>query len=171
MLRLIDTVRALRAEGSMVDVFAMEPDYGDQAAMARAGGMQKFKESSMAQSIQQAMKKGDSRQLVIALMGNFHSRYDGEHSPAPELGPSVVEHLANKKPYVVFPFARISHAWNCQQDGCAVHSFTSTAVPKGKLPLFVTDVETPKGPAVVKLWLPTMTASLPAKGDPVNHSG
>lgn len=169
MLRLIDTVRALRAAGNKVDVFAMEPDYGDQAAIASAGGMQKFKESGMAQSIQQAMRKGDSRQLVIALMGNFHSRYDGDHPP--ELGLSVVECLAGHRPYVVFPFARTTKAWNCQQDGCAVHSYTSTEVPKGNLPLFVIDAEKPKGPTVVKLWLPKMTAALPAKGEPVKHSG
>jgi hypothetical protein len=162
MLRLIDTARALRAEGANLEVFAMEPDYGDQAAIASAGGPQKFKESSMAQAIQRAVDKSDSRQLVIALMGNFHARYGSDNPPSLKLGPSVVDRLASERPYVVLPFARTNATWNCQQDGCAVHTYTSTNAPKGDLPQFVSDSAEPKGPAVVRLWLPKITAALPA---------
>jgi hypothetical protein len=162
MLRLIDTVRVLREHGARLNVVAMEPDYVDNAAITRAGGYQKFKESGMAQAIQRVMDKGDSRQLVVALMGNFHSRYDIDHPSSAKLGPSVVEQLARQRPYVVLPLAEATDAWYCQQDGCAVHSYTSDNTPKGRLPQFVVAVETPKGPTVVRLWLSKITAALPA---------
>lgn len=163
MLRLIDTARALRAEGAKLEVFAMEPDYGDQAAIASAGGPQKFKESSMAQAIQRAVDKSDSRQLVIALMGNFHARYGSDNPPSLKLGPSVADRLASERPYIVLPFARTNTTWNCQQDGCAVHTYTSTNAPKGDLPQFISDSAESKGPVVMRLWLPKMTAALPAR--------
>jgi hypothetical protein len=156
------TVRVLREHGARLNVVAMEPDYVDNAAITRAGGYQKFKESGMAQAIQRVMDKGDSRQLVVALMGNFHSRYDIDHPSSAKLGPSVVEQLARQRPYVVLPLAEATDAWYCQQDGCAVHSYTSDNTPKGRLPQFVVAVETPKGPTVVRLWLSKFTAALPA---------
>lgn len=162
--RLIDTLRALRNKGDNVNVFTMEPVYGDKASVEAAGGYQKVKERGMAQAIQHAITHGDPKQLVIALMGNFHSRYDSDNPSPSQLGPSVTEQLANERPFVVLPFARNTSAWNCQQGGCAVHSYTSEHAPKGDLPQFAIDAETAKGPTVVKLWMLKMTAALPARG-------
>ncbi len=162
MLRLIDSVRALRGSGADLDIFAMEPDYGDKAAIAHAGGFTVVKEAGMAQAIRHAMDGAKPPPLVIALMGNFHARY-GKNSPAGSAQtPSVTERLADVAPYVVLPFARQSDTWNCQSDGCKVHSFASSHGPKGRLPRFVDAVTTPAGPTVVELWLQKMTPALPA---------
>jgi hypothetical protein len=162
MLRLIDGVRALRERGADVDAFAMEPDYGDSAAMARAGGMMVVKEAGMAQAVRGTLVNPQAQTLVIALMGNFHARY-GKDSPvgsAPT--PSLTERLADVAPYVVLPFARQGNTWNCQSDGCKVHAFSSSHGPKGRLPRFVDGITTPSGPSVVELWLQKMTPALPA---------
>ena len=169
MLELIEDARVLRSAGHDVDVFLMEPVYGDQAAVARQGGFLHVKEAGMAEAIRQALHGDGSGPFVIALMGNFHARYAGKGVLAePSTGPSVTEQLASMKPYVVLPFARQTAAWNCTSDGCAVHTFTSSQAPQGNLPKFVVDVSTPAGPTVVKLWWPVMTASLPAA--PESHA-
>jgi hypothetical protein len=164
MLLLIEHVRVLRERGNDVTLFAMEPVYSDPAAIARAGGVLSFKEMGMAQAIRQAMAGGGPHQLVIALMGNFHSRHGKDYPPSAAPGPSVTARLAAESPYVVLPLARQTAAWNCQSDGCGVHSYTSDDAPTGRLPRFVTDVDDVGGLTVIKLWLPTMTAALPEIG-------
>lgn len=169
MLQLIESARVLRSIGRDVDVFLMEPVYGDQATVAQQGGFMHVKEAGMAEAIRQALHDGSSRPFVVALMGNVHARYGGKGVLAePSIGPSVTEQLASVKPYVVLPFARQTSAWNCMSDGCAVHSFTSSRAPQGNLPRFVVDDSTPSGPTVVKLWWPVIIASLPA--NPESHA-
>jgi hypothetical protein len=169
MLQLIESARVLRSAGRDVDVFPMEPEYGDQATVARQGGFMQVKEVGMAEAIRKALHDGNSRPFVVALMGNVHARYGGNAGLAePSIGPSVTEQLASAKPYVVLPFARQTSAWNCMADGCAVHTSTSSRAPQGTLPRFVVDVSTPSGPTVVKLWWPAITASLPA--NPESHA-
>lgn len=168
MLELIESARVLRNARRDVDVFLMEPVYGDQATVVRQGGFMHVKEVGMAEAIRKALHDSNARPFVIALMGNVHARYGGSPDLAePSIGPSVTEQLASLKPYVVMPFARQSSAWNCMTDGCAVHTFTSSNAPQGNLPKFVVDVSTPSGPTVVKLWWPVITASLPA--NPESH--
>ena len=162
MLRLLDSVRKLRIAGANVDVFAMEPIYPDLATMKKEGGAQFVKEAGMAQSIRHAMDVGSPDQLVIVLMGNFHSRY-GKDSPADAPDHSVTERLASESPYVVLPSARQMEAWVCLSDGCGVHSATDGGAPQEALPRFVTDINEWSGPVEVELWLPRMTAALPAR--------
>lgn len=162
MFQLIESARVLRSAGRDVDVFLMEPEYGDHATVARQGGYVHVKEAGMAEAIRRELHDGDSRTFIIALMGNFHSRYNGKESLVlPSVGPSVIEQVASAKPYVVLPVARKGNAWNCMDDGCAVHAFDSPKAPQN-LPVFVTNVSVPSGPTVVKLWWPVVTASPPA---------
>lgn len=169
MLQLIESARVLRSAGRDVNVFPMEPVYGDQASVARQGGFMRVKEAGMAEAIRQALRDGNAKPFVVALMGNVHARYGGNAGLAePSIGPSVTEQLASAKPYVVLPFARQTSAWNCMADGCAVHTSTSSMAPQGSLPKFVVDVSTLSGPTVVKLWWPAITASLPA--NPESHA-
>lgn len=169
MLQLIESARVLRSAGRDVDVFPMEPEYGDQVAVAQQGGFMHVKEAGMAEAIRQMLQGDSSGPFVVALMGNVHARYGDKGSLAePSIGPSVTEQLASVKPYVVLPFARQTNAWNCMADGCAVHTFTTSRAPQGSLPKFVVDVSTPSGVTVVKLWWPAMTASLPA--NPESHA-
>lgn len=169
MLQLIESARVLRGAGRDVDVFPMEPEYVDQATVERQGGFMHVKEAGMAEAIRQVLHGDSSGPFVVALMGNVHARYGGKGVlEEPSIGPSVTEQLASVNPYVVLPFARQTSAWNCMADGCAVHTSTSSNAPKGSLPRFVVDVSTPSGPAVVKLWWPVMTASLPA--NPESHA-
>ncbi|MES2312834.1 MAG: hypothetical protein V4566_11095 [Pseudomonadota bacterium] len=170
MLQLIESARVLRSAGRDVDVFPMEPEYGgDQATVVRQGGFMHVKEAGMAEAIRKTLHDSNSKPFVVALMGNVHARYGGKGILAESsIGPSVTEQLASAKPYVVLPFARQTNAWNCMADGCAVHAFTTSSAPQGSLPRFVVDVSTPSGPTVVKLWLPVITASLPA--NPESHA-
>jgi hypothetical protein len=162
MFQLIESARALRKAGRDVDIFPMEPVYGDQTTVTRQGGFMHVKEAGMAEAIRGALHGDRSRPFVVALMGNVHARYGGKGVLAqPSIGPSVTEQLVSAMPYVVLPFARQTDAWNCTNDGCAVHTFNSSTAPKN-MPKFVVDVSTPSGPTEVKLWWPVMTASLPA---------
>lgn len=160
MLQLIDHVRALRSAGADVDIFAMEPTYS--AEVIKKHEFMVVKEAGMAQSIRRVLDAGTPNQWVIALMGNVHSRI-GEALPGLSIPtPSVTERLADTKPYVVLPTSRQMAAWNCTSDGCGVHDFTSTKAPKTELPAFVT-IKAPATVPVIRLWMGTMTAALPAK--------
>jgi hypothetical protein len=165
MLRLIEVVRTERAAGADVDVFAMEPSYADKAAVERAGGIQQFKEAGIARAIQGTSSSSGAQAVVVALMGNVHARFDADLPP----DGSTTAQLEAVGPFVVLPFARDSSAWNCTAEGCGVHSYTSKSAPAGALPKLVVDrAGSASSPTVLKLWLPTATAALPAK--PVAHS-
>ncbi|MGC1548920.1 MAG: hypothetical protein WA777_10360 [Rhodanobacter sp.] len=161
-LRLIESVRVLRTAGDDVDLFAMEPDYPDQATIEKQGGGLAFKEAGMAKSIRSALDNGTPNQLVIALMGNFHPRYGNAYPFAPAPGVSVTERLLPVSPYVLIPLARQTSAWNRMSDGFGVHSGTSTHAPKEPLPRLVTVIDKPGSPTVALLWLNTMTPAPPA---------
>lgn len=160
MLQLIDRVRALRSTGGDVDIFFMEPDYS--AKLIEEQGSMAFKEGSMAKSIRHVLDAGAADQWVIALMGNVHSRYGDSLNGMTVPTPSVTERLLDFKPYVVLPAAHRTGSWNCMSEKCGVHDYTSPNAPKTKLPAFVT-IKSPADATVVRLWLESMTASLPAK--------
>lgn len=160
MLQLIDRVRALRSTGADVDIFFMEPDsvgkvMGDEDYMA-------FKEGGMAKSIRRVLNAGAPNPSVIALMGNVHARYGESFKGMTLPTPSVTERLLAFNPYVVMPAARQTASWNCISEKCGVYDYTSPNAPKTKLPAFVT-IKSPADATVVRLWLASMTASLPAK--------
>ena len=161
MLRLIEHMRVLRAHGLDVDVFEMQPDYSDSAAIQKDGGYLVAKESGMAQSIRRTLGHGKPDLLVIALMGNFHARYDEAATRNDVAHGSVVERLADISPYVVLPSASQTSAWNCQSDGCGVHS-TNHAAPSMQLLLSLSLASHGRaGPTVVTLALDKQTASMP----------
>lgn len=163
MLQLIDTVRVLRARSEDINVFAMEPAYPDHQAVEKAGGYTVVKETGMAASIRRELAGMAPHGLVIALMGNYHSRYeDADLSGAP--GRSVTEQLASLSPVVVTPAAVHAQGWNCVavEGGCAVHAYDSRRAPAGSFPRIVVDHSSKQGPFIVTLWLDRTTASLPA---------
>jgi hypothetical protein len=164
MLELIEAVRALRAQGRDVDVFAMEPVYPNEADAAKAGGYLKVKEAGMAAAIRQEMDDAVPHQRVIALMGNYHARDNRLPLFKGAPGDSVTGRLGAFSPYVVFPFAVHSQSWNCTADGCGVHASGSSGAPTGDLPQLVPQPQSHGGPTVVELWLARFTASLPAAG-------
>lgn len=157
MLRLIDDIRQMRASGHDVDLFAMEPVYPQQAEMEKLGGFLAVKEEGMAKAISHAMENNKGA-LVIALMGNFHSRYAHQFEGTPN--GSVTERLASYQPEVLLPFARKTSAWNCMSS-CGVHTAISTRAPQGVLPKLEV-ANTSDGLWVVRLWLSEFTAALPA---------
>lgn len=157
MLQLIDQVRQLRAGGVDVTLFAMEPAYPSQAEVAAGGGFLVYKEQGIAAAIGQRLARSPTR-FVIALMGNYHSRYQPASTGNDR---SVSERLQAMAPYIVLPVAAQGAAWNCKADGCAAHPWKRTA-PVGPGVTLEPQREVPTGLTVVKLWLPTMTASLPA---------
>lgn len=162
MFRLIDSVRSLRAAGSDVDLFAMEPAYPDQASVEKLGGIRLIKETGMVGAINHALAANKMKPLVVTLMGNYHSRYPGQFSGAPQK--SVTEQLAAARPVVLFPWARQQSAWNCQDGVCGVHTNNQSGpnVPKGVLPQLQLVRDMPNGPLIVRLWMSRFTASPPA---------
>lgn len=161
MLQLIDDVRALRAQGADVDVFAMVPDHVDGQAIEKAGGYTSFKETGMAEHIRHELHGLASNGLVIALMGNYHSRYAPPFQGA--AGPSVTGQLVSRSPFVLTPVAAHSENWNCvHEGGCGVHAYEARSTPSGSLPRLVVDLAADRGPFVASLWLQHTTASRPA---------
>ena len=117
----------------------------------------------MAAAIRRVLEKDAPRQLVIALMGNYHAR-DGRVPEFPDApGNSVVERLVTFSPYVLLPLAKHSESWNCTAKGCGSHAYESSGAPSGHLPRLVTVLEGSGGISVAELWLARFTASYPAR--------
>ncbi|MGN2246055.1 hypothetical protein ACFWZ3_05105 [Frateuria sp. GZRR35] len=160
MLQLIDRVRALRAQGTDVDVFAMVPDYPDEQTIKAAGGFALFDDTGMAEHIRHELDGLAPDGLVIAYMGNYHSRYA---PPTPgAVGPSVTGQLVASSPFVLTPVAAHLESWNCTQDGCGVHAYDPRSTPSERLPRLVVELAATRGPFVATLWLERTTASRPA---------
>jgi hypothetical protein len=161
MLHLIDNLRVLMATGADVDVFPME-QYGDAANITQLGGPLAAKEAGMAKSMDQAIDQATPATLVVALMGNFHSRYGKKFLQMNISTPSVPERLKRFVPLVVLPIGHQSNAWNCVNNQCGMHANTDPNVPHGALPQFVVDDSPAASLATAELWLANMTGSPPA---------
>jgi hypothetical protein len=157
---LLDKVRELRHQGRDIDVFMMEPDYGDPASIKAAGGYQVVKEAGMARAIQTVLKTAPPDTMVAALMGNFHSRV-GKDSPDPDS--SVVTRLKTDHPLVLIPYARHQTAWVCVTDGCGPHTYNSSkpGVAVGLMEIKALP-DAPSGVLAEKVQLHAITASAPA---------
>jgi hypothetical protein len=160
IVRLIESMQVLRAAGRDVEVFTTSPVYPGDAAIKAAGGGESFKEKSMADAIQLALDHGAPDQLVITLMGNYHA---GNLRPANENGQSVVERLAKSSPYFVLPIAKRGESSDCIQSGCGVHAFNDPRASGITGISLSPPADLGHGITQVKLTLPTMTASPPAK--------
>ena len=159
-LELLDEVRELRRQNRHIDVFLMEPDYGDAASIKAAGGVLAMKEAGMARAIRTAIRTAPSDTMVAALMGNYHSRV-GNDSPDPDS--SVATRLRADHPLVLMPYARHQTAWFCGADGCGSHTFNSSK-PGVAVDMMEMEVLSgaPSGVLAERVQLHALAASAPA---------
>ena len=155
MLGLIDRVRELRAKGRDVGIFMMVPNLADPSILKKPGGFMVFKEDGMARAIRAQQAAAGVKALVIAYMGNWHSRYD------PKKSGSTLEQLANLHPVLVVPEGYGS-AWVCMVK-CGVHTIGNPHLPMNHGPRMKI-IPDPSGRVFeVHLRFPEFVASLPAK--------
>lgn len=159
-LALLDKVRELRRQNRHIDVFMMEPDYGDAASIKAAGGVLAIKEAGMAGAIRTVLDTAPPDTLVVALMGNFHARV-GKDSPNPDS--SVANRLKTFHPLILMPYARHQSAWFCGADRCGPHTFNSSepGVASGMVQMEAMP-GVPPGVLAEKVQLHVLTASAPA---------
>jgi hypothetical protein len=160
-LAVLDKVRELRLHGRQIDVFMMEPNYGDPASIKAAGGYIAVKEAGISRAIQNVLSTAPHATLVAALMGNFHTRLDKD---SPNLDSSVTFRLRADEPLVLLPYAWQQTAWACTTDGCGPHSFNSskTGVAAGMIGIEPLP-DAPSGVLAEKVQLHVLTASAPAR--------
>lgn len=159
-LALLDKVRELRRQGRHIDVFMMEPDYGDAASIKAAGGVLLMKEAGMARAIQTVLSTAPPDTLVAALMGNYHSRI-GKNLPNPDS--SVATRLRAFHPLILMPYARHQTAWFCGPDHCGSHTANSSkpGVASGMVQMEAMP-DAPSGVLAEEVQLHALTASAPA---------
>ena len=159
-LTLLDKVRELRRRDRDIDVFMMEPDYGDAESIRAAGGVLAMKEAGIARSIQTVLRTAPPDTVVAALMGNYHPRV-GKDSPDPDS--SVAIRLRAIHPLILMPYARRQTAWLCQADGCGSHTSNSS---KPGVTVGMIEMEAlpgaPSGVLAEEVQLHALTASAPA---------
>lgn len=156
-LALIESLQSLRGSGHDVDFFAMEPSYPSKQDMTT-----RFKEAGMAAAIRAALVSAKPDTLVVALMGNYHSRVHDGDAKSSLFGLSVPEMLADHHPMVLEVQGVKGAAWNCQNGVCGVHAIS--AVTGGLLPTLTAMPAfsgAGHGVSVYRLLLPTLTASQP----------
>lgn len=159
-LALIDKVRELRRQNRNIDVFMMEPDYGDAASIKAAGGVLTMKEAGMARAIRTVLRTAPPDTLVAALMGNYHARVD-KNSPNPDS--SVATRLRAIHPLILMPYARYQTAWFCGADRCGSHTVNSSkpGVASGTVQMEALP-GAPSGVLAEEVQLHALTASAPA---------
>ena len=159
-LALLDKVRELRRQNRHIDVFMMEPDYGDATSIKAAGGVIAMKEAGMARTIRTVIKTAPPDTLVAALMGNFHARVD-KNFPNPDS--SVATRLRAFHPLILMPYARHQTAWFCGADSCGSHTANSSkpGVASGMVKMEALP-GAPSGVLAEKVQLHALTASAPA---------
>lgn len=174
MLGLVEQMRRMRAHGRDVQVFAMAPTPASAAQVKQAGGYLVFKEGGIARRLRARLAHADKTTLVIAYMGNWHTRYQSTFAGmgAKHMGPSVTDRLADSHPVLVDPTG-YGKAWVCMQGGCGVHAIGRASQLRHKPRLWTTP--DPTGRVVhLHLRLPPFTASLPAvanRGQPSARAG
>jgi hypothetical protein len=159
IVRLIDAMRALKSSGRDVAVFTMVPQYPGDAIVKKVGGGGVYWNIKMAESIQHQLDSTKPDTLVIALMGNEHSKYI-----AANRGPdaTVSERLARDAPYIVDLHVH-GEAWNCNATGCGTHTFGQADASAKKVRVINRSMI--GGTLMVRLQasLPVLTASPPAR--------
>lgn len=159
-LALLDKVRELRRQNRHIDVFMMEPDYGDAASIKAAGGVLVIKEDGMARAIRTVLRTAPPDTLVAVLMGNYHVRV-GKNSPNPDS--SVATRLRDLHPLILMPYARHQTAWYCGADHCGSHTVNSSkpGVASGMVQMEALS-GAPSGVLAEEVQLHALTASAPA---------
>jgi hypothetical protein len=158
IVRLIETVRALKSEGHDVGVFTMVPEYPGDSVIAKAGGDTAYWNFGIVQSIKAQLKNASPESLIIAFMGNEHFQFvsldRGNQA-------TVSEQLISDKPYLVNLRVH-GQAWNCSDNGCGVHEVGLSAYTS-KYPIASSSVI--KNTEAVQAWIsmPILTASPPAR--------
>ena len=160
IVRLLEQLRKLRAEGRNVGVFTTVPDYPGDAAIAQAGGVDAYRSAGMAKAIHSEVAHGAPHQLVIAFMGNDHSAYVGPHRGKEA---TVAERLLADSPYLMNLDLQGGSVWDCQANGCGPQVLGNPATQHEGSSL-LREVRSEVG-APTQVWLrfPPLTASPPAK--------
>lgn len=153
VLNMIKAVRTLHHEGYDVGIFAMEPNYPDPAKATLD-----YKERGMAAAISSTISSSPKNTRLIALMGSYHARFEGEFIGSSGL--SVTERLANRHPDVLLVNGRSVSAWTCLGRECGVHQFKKD--PAGSNESADIEVGTRMGSVTVfDLTLPKLSPSVP----------
>lgn len=162
IVRLIESVRAMRAQGRDVDIFTMLPSaYPGDAAVAKAGGMGPAYNEWLADSIRIQLKDAaPGHGIVIAFMGRAHAALT---RPATPSDATAADRLLAESPYLV-ELAVHGKAWNCSgTDGCGPHAVAGTPAMPADGPI-LRKLDRSLGAIVrVQLLMPALTPSPPAR--------
>ncbi|NUO71319.1 MAG: hypothetical protein HOQ10_01200 [Frateuria sp.] len=158
-LSLLDSLRDLRRRGRDIQVFTMEPTYGTPTDVAAAGGFVEVKEAGIAKAISAQLHHAPPGVLVVALMGNYHTRVG---SKQPDYHSSVTYRLAADHPMVLLPQSEHGTFWAIvsPQNRAAVHTINRSGPLLPKQDVVVkTERDVPADAIVKTILLPIFTAS------------
>jgi hypothetical protein len=157
MVDLVDALRNLRQQGRDIDIFLMEPNIPTTPADLQSDSLT-WKENGMVKALRTALDTAPSDALVVAYMGNYHSRYikDTNHPQ-----PSVLQQVIDEHPLYIAADADAGSAWFCQS-GCGPHTFKT--LPKSLSRNIRIDplIDAPQEILAESLDFPTFTSSAPS---------
>lgn len=163
IVRLIESVRALREQGRNVGIFTMVPDQPNSAILEKAGGITPYWNEGLAESVRVQLKAADSNHaLIIAFMGKAHAALT---KPAKPGDATATDRLLADSPYLV-ELAVHGKAWSCVAGGCGPHDVIETPAASINGAMLRSITGTPGAPAQALLRMPTLTPSPPAKEKP-----
>lgn len=157
MVRLIETVQALRQAGRNVEIFTMVPAYTNAADVQKAGGVTAFWNRGLANAIQKQLMGLPDNGIVVAFMGEDHAVYRNQPGNPDR---STTALLLKDSPYVL-DFKVHGEASSCTTKGCGLHPVDAPDAPPMKGKLTALGKTGPLNRAWVKL--PTLTPSPVAK--------
>jgi hypothetical protein len=159
MVALIDSIRLLRRQGRDIDVFMMEPDVPTSPSDLKSD-MLTWKENGMAKALKAAVNKAPSSALIVALMGNVHSRYV-ERADHPQA--SVLLQMIDNHPLYLATQADAGSLWDCDTNfDCGVHMFKSPPESPSADVEIAALTEAPSGITAETFRFPVFTPSVPS---------
>jgi hypothetical protein len=159
MVALVDDIRILRKEGRNIDIFMMEPDVPTSASDLKSD-MLTWKENGMAKALKAAVNTAPTRALVVALMGNVHSRYV-EREGHPQA--SVLMQMIDSHPLYIATQAGAGSMWDCSTNSdCGIHTFKSPPESRSAKVEINALTDAPKGITAETFLFPVFTPSTPS---------